>query len=160
MTQLRTVRRAAILRELAGLGATVTGAARLVGMHYQNVAVIAQRFSFKFPRKTRPEPLFCACGNHAFAPATKGFLVLVSPDDAPLLNRAWRAHVSKRGYVTILSSNGGDTILARAVTKAPTGKVADHKDGNTTDNRRSNLRVCTHAENCRNKRSHREARAA
>lgn len=98
----------------------------------------------------------CECGDHLFANATKGFVILVSPEDRAALDIKWKAHVRKRdGYVTILSSGDGDLVLARVITEAPKGKQADHKNHNTCDNRRPNLRVCDHAQNSANRRGNR-----
>lgn len=50
-------------------------------------------------------------------------------------------------------SRTGKTIyLHREITKAPTGLEVDHVDGNGLNNTRTNLRVCTHSENGKNRR--------
>jgi len=42
------------------------------------------------------------------------------------------------------------TFLHRFLMKTPIGMDTDHINGNKEDNRRSNLRICTHAQNMRN----------
>lgn len=52
---------------------------------------------------------------------------------------------------------GGSTRMKFVHNTAADGKVVDHKDGDTLNNRRGNLRVATRSVNGRNTWKHREA---
>lgn len=93
-------------------------------------------------------------------PLTKGHFSIVDADDAPFLSMySWHS-VSRKGSRTIYAKRNKlamhnetkrmamhEVIMAR-----PAGMSIDHINGNGLDNRRCNLRVCTHAENSRNTR--------
>lgn len=72
-------------------------------------------------------------------------------DDADydrLSNFRWRLHSG--GYVVRSVWLGGrnhSVYMHREIINPPDGMVIDHKNRNKTDNRRSNLRVCTQNEN-------------
>ncbi len=48
--------------------------------------------------------------------------------------------------------NGKSVILHRLITNCPDGMVVDHKNGDSLDNQRHNLRICTQSQNMANRR--------
>ena len=78
---------------------------------------------------------------------------IVDNDDCRYLNQwAWGLHESKRPYVTRWDKTAS-TRMHRLIMGSPIAEfVVDHINGNPLDNRRFNLRICTPAENSRNKR--------
>jgi len=82
-----------------------------------------------------------------------GLDVLVDKEYEWLLNKySWYIHT--RGYVCATEYLGQyrrkDLKLHRLIMSAQPGQIIDHINGNKRDNRKSNLRFCTQAENCRN----------
>jgi hypothetical protein len=86
---------------------------------------------------------------------SKGQVALVDESDLALVSvRPW--HMSSNGYArgSLRVSEGGPSVvyMHRVILGLERwdGLEADHINRNTLDTRRSNLRVCTHAENTRN----------
>lgn len=80
---------------------------------------------------------------------------LVDIEDIPLVSlRRW--HIDHGGYVWchIRKENGAWTTakLHRIIMNPPADMDVDHINGDRLDNRRSNLRVCTHGQNMMNHR--------
>jgi hypothetical protein len=51
-------------------------------------------------KQRQPEVTLCHCGDHAFAPLTRGYVTLVDSDDADLLAAyCWEAKVEPNGRV-------------------------------------------------------------
>lgn len=87
-----------------------------------------------------------------------GRAVMVDDDDMPLVSSfRWRAQADKRrpgqldAVVTGQISRGDFMQMHRLIMRPPEGMVIDHINGNVLDNRRQNLRICTVAENNRNR---------
>lgn len=83
-----------------------------------------------------------------------GVFARVDQEDVQLLlSRRW--YVARYGpgrTYSYLATKKGRALFHRLVMDAPAGLVVDHIDGDGLNNTRENLRVCTHAQNMRNRR--------
>lgn len=100
--------------------------------------------------------------SEVFVNLTKGQKVLVDPEDYKSLSEFhWQAQENrtKTGYYAV--RNDGFSIngtrlkvkMHRQIMNCPDGYEVDHINGNTLDNRKSNLRICTHRENIQSQKS-------
>lgn len=85
----------------------------------------------------------------------RGEIALVDDDDYDWLNQ-WIWYTSN-GYVVRRDYDSTGKLITvfihRAITGAEKGQIVDHINGSKLDNRKENLRICTHAENMRNRRN-------
>lgn len=85
-------------------------------------------------------------------PLTRGRVALIDDDDFEFISQ-WKWYCDSKGYAARYA--GRKTILMhRVITNAPQGMDVDHINRISCDNRRSNLRVCTHAENMANSKTY------
>lgn len=89
---------------------------------------------------------------------SRGLVTLVDDADYDWLNQWKWCAVRSRNDAPVYAkridlSNGGrkKITMHRLITDCPKGMYVDHIDGNGLNNQRSNLRICTNAENVRNK---------
>ena len=96
----------------------------------------------------------------AYIQLTKGLLALVDSDTAPILSRwNWSAMMDggKKYFYAARSGPKGDTpkltILMHRVILGDhlSPRIGDHRNGNTLDNRRCNLRWCSKLQNVINR---------
>ena len=87
-------------------------------------------------------------------PLTQDKFAIVDAEDYEWLNQyKWYASRNENGdYYAKRMERGTrrQIIMHRVITEAPPGLLVDHRNHNGLDNRRSNLRICTKAENVRN----------
>ncbi len=86
----------------------------------------------------------------------QGKFIIVDDDDFPFLSKyKWHNRGGKIPYfcrsVYIKGKNPKSIYVHRMIMKAKKGEVVDHIDGNTFDNRKKNLRLCTGKQNSRNR---------
>lgn len=84
---------------------------------------------------------------------SQGKYAIVDDRDYDELSQ-WKWKYSNGYAVRSVYQNGKQRTISmhRMVANTPSGKDTDHISGNTLDNRRENLRVCSHAENQRNRK--------
>lgn len=85
-----------------------------------------------------------------FIPLTQGKVAVIDFEDFEKV-RPFKWHASKqkgRWYAHHrLGKHGYLMSMHRLITGAPTGSQVDHRDGDGLNNKKSNLRVCTKAQN-------------
>jgi hypothetical protein len=90
-----------------------------------------------------------------------GYSVLIDDEDIEKVKHINWHPQDNRGIIYFVKHTkigGKDKILYlhRIIMNDPTGKEVDHRNLNTLDNRKENLRVCTHAENLMNRKKHKD----
>lgn len=86
---------------------------------------------------------------------TRGFSTLIDSDDFERFGDwRWIARIARnkrREYVYAMCCRNGKVIhMHRLIAGAKDGELVDHINGDTLDNRKCNLRICTHKQNRRN----------
>lgn len=90
-------------------------------------------------------------------PLTRGYCTIIDAADwgKTTASKWLTSHTNRKGNTDRLyakSSRRHVPRLHRVLMDTPQGLVTDHINGDSLDNRRHNLRNCTHAENARNRR--------
>lgn len=121
----------------------------------------ATRFAIASLGKPAKYPVIDADGKAARLPLSRGQEAVIDPCDVMLVSQfTWHASKNDSGRwyaATNLRADGKrkQMPLHRLLTGAGPGMVVDHIDGDGLNNRRSNMRVCTVAENQWNSRKQR-----
>lgn len=83
------------------------------------------------------------------------YTTILDEDDYEYISQ-WKWHTGNGKYSLYARRSAikdGKNIcifMHREIARTPLNLKTDHINGNTLDNRKSNLRICTNAENCRN----------
>ena len=116
------------------------------------------------------EPYYCETRQSWVIPLTMGLETLIDEQDVKFVSEwFWQStcvYSSKtRKYIYAGSYLGKKdrktkrlVYLHRFLMQPKKGQVVDHLNGNMLDNRRSNLRICTHRENMCNQTRHRNGK--
>jgi hypothetical protein len=92
-------------------------------------------------------------GGYGLIPLTQGKFAIVDAEDFDWLNQyQWYACKCKSTYYAARVERGKTIRMHREIMRAPKGVLVDHINHTGLDNRKSNLRLCTNAQNCYNQR--------
>ncbi|MHC4889112.1 MAG: HNH endonuclease, partial [Planctomycetota bacterium] len=91
---------------------------------------------------------------YGLIPLTQGKFAIVDVEDYDwLIQYKWHACKCKNTFYAGRVEGGKTIRMHREIMRAPKGLVCDHINHNGLDNRKSNLRLCTNAQNCYNQRA-------
>jgi hypothetical protein len=84
-----------------------------------------------------------------FIHLTQGLQTVIDDEDYEKVRqfRWYAARASKNTFRAISDGPGKSTLLHRFILDAPRNMEVDHIDGNSLNNMRNNLRLCTHQQN-------------
>ena len=93
-----------------------------------------------------------------YIPLTQGKLAIVDAEDYDWLSQyKWCAARAKNTFYATRTERKRGISMHRIIMNAPKGLMCDHIDHNGLNNRKSNLRLCTPAQNVHNKRPQRDS---
>jgi hypothetical protein len=113
---------------------------------------------FTLARELVPPALAAALAQGAkLIPLTQGKFAIVDADDYDQLSKhKWHVSKNHRTEYAGMSPGGKYIKMHRLLLNAPPHLVVDHRDRNGLNNRKANLRLCTHQENICNQRPQRD----
>jgi len=138
------------------LGAAVLICSRKKGARRQWWAVEAGEGCDNFKRAREivsPELAAALAEDAKLIPLTQGKFAIVDAADYDWLNQ-YKWHVKEHKHTSYAETQKKGKLIKmhRLITGAPSHLFVDHRDLNGLNNRRSNLRLCTRAENIHNQR--------
>ncbi len=112
----------------------------------------------KKAKKVNRQPYYCEVRGSWVIPITQGRETLVDAEDVEFLgqfNWRWVSWKTQIGYASLPEGQG---TMHRILMRNPEGMCIDHINGNSLDNRKSNLRTVTTRENTQNQKIHRSGK--
>jgi hypothetical protein len=116
--------------------------------------------NFQARRKTshRAQPPPPDSEDVRFIPLTQGKFAIVDADDYErLATYKWCASQSGNRIYAVRRRQNRTITMQRQIMNAPEGLLVDHIDGNSLNNRKSNLRLCSAHQNACNRRPRRNS---
>jgi hypothetical protein len=110
--------------------------------------------NFEFSRDIVPAYIAAALTEGArLIPLTRGRFAIVDAEDYGRLNQyKWHVSKSHKSEYAVRCQGRKHISMHRLLLNAPPHLLVDHRDCNGLNNRKANLRLCTHQENVHNQR--------